>query len=139
MTTWPVTAARANFPMALNESSHRLIVGCRNPARLLVLDTETGKVVASMPCCSDTDDVFYDSRFHRIYVIGGEGSVSVFQQGDGDRYALLATVPTAPGARTALFVPSSNRIYVAQPHRRKQQAEIREYEMPETKSEVLRR
>jgi hypothetical protein len=95
------------------------------------LDTGSGKVIASLPCTGDTDDVFFDSRHRRVYVSGGEGSVSVFQQADPDHYTLLATVPTAPGARTALFVAATGRLYVAVPHRGKQPAEIRECRTPE--------
>jgi hypothetical protein len=118
--------------MALDEENHRLLVGCRKPARLVVLDTRSGKMVASHPCSGDTDDVFYDSHLRRVYVSGGEGSVSIFQQTDADHYSLLATVSTAPGARTSLFVPApAGRLYVAVPHRGKQPAEIREYATPE--------
>jgi hypothetical protein len=129
---WPMEAFQANFPMALDEANHRLLVGCRKPARLVVCDTRSGKLIASLPCVGDTDDVFYDGRLHRVYVSGGEGSVSVFQQADADHYNLLATAPTAPGARTSLFVPATNRLYIAVPHRNKQQAEIWEYKAPET-------
>ena len=128
---WPMEEFQANFPMALDETNHRLLVGCRKPARLVVFDTETGRVIASLSCTGDTDDVFYDGRLHRVYVSGGEGSISVFQQADADHYSLLTTVPTAPGARTSLFVSASRRFYVAVPHRSKQQAEIWEYRTPE--------
>ena len=128
---WPMEEFQANFPMALDEANDRLLVGCRNPARLVVLDTRSGKTVASQPCSGDTDDVFYDARLRRVYVSGGEGSVNIFQQSDADHYSLLATVPTAPGARTSLFVSAVSRLYVAIPHRGKQQAEIREYRTPE--------
>jgi len=128
---WPMEEFQSNFPLALDETSHRLLVGCRKPARLVVLDTDTGRVISSLACAGDTDDVFYDGGLHRVYVSCGEGSVSVFQQADADHYRLLATVPTAPGARTSLFVPSSRRLFVAVPHRSKQQAEIREYKTPE--------
>jgi DNA-binding beta-propeller fold protein YncE len=129
---WPMEEFQANFPMALDETSHRLLIGCRKPARLAVLDTETGKTVASFPCAGDTDDVFYDVRLRRVYVSGGEGSVSVFQQADADHYSLLATIPTASGARTSLFVSAAHRLYVAVPHRGTQQAEVWEYRTPET-------
>ncbi len=128
---WPMEEFQANFPMALDEENHRLLVGCRKPARLVVLNTRSGKVVDSQLCSGDTDDVFYDARRRRIYVSGGEGSLSVFQQTDADHYNLLATVPTAPGARTSLFVSAASRLYVAVPHRGKQQAEIWEYRTPE--------
>lgn len=129
---WPIGDLQANFPMALDEAHHRLLVGCRKPARLVLLDTESGKIVASQPCTGDADDLFYDDRVHRVYVSGGEGSVSVFQQTDADHYRLLSTIPTAPGARTSLFVPTIRRLFVAVPHRGTQQAEIREYSTGQT-------
>ena len=45
--TWAVSTAAANFPMALDEANHRLFVGCRHPAKVLVFDTATGKEIAS--------------------------------------------------------------------------------------------
>jgi DNA-binding beta-propeller fold protein YncE len=124
---WPIADSASNFPMALDEAHHRLLVGCRRPARLVVFDTVSGKTVAALPCTRDTDDLFYDARQRRVYVSGGEGAVSVFQQADADHYSLLATVPTAAGARTSLFVPEAERLYVAVPHRGKQRAAIWEY------------
>jgi DNA-binding beta-propeller fold protein YncE len=122
--TWPVLGARSNFPMALDEAHHRLFVGCRTPARLLVYDTVTGKPVASYATVGDTDDVFYDAARKRIYVCGGEGYLDVFAQDSPDRCTRIQHVPTAPGARTAMFVPELSRIYVAVPHRGDQEAEV---------------
>jgi len=124
VSTWPVQQAEANFPMALDEAHHRLLVGCRKPARLLVIDTESGKPVASHPCAGDTDDLFYDAKLQRVYVSGGEGAISVFDQTDADHYRPLATIPTAAGARTGLFVPATGCLYLAVPHRGSQKAEI---------------
>jgi len=121
---WPITTAKSNFPMALDETGHRLFVGCRKPARLLVLDTATGKEVASLDIIGDTDDLFYDPQSKRIYISGGAGSVSIVQQKDPDRYEVAATIPTAPGARTSLFVPELKRLFVAQPHRGKQESAV---------------
>jgi DNA-binding beta-propeller fold protein YncE len=131
--TWPVKAARANFPMALDEVHHRLFVGCRTPAKLLVIDTESGKTLATLDCCGDTDDVFYDESAQRVYVAGGEGCVSVFRQVDADTYKLVESIETAPGARTALFAPRIGQLFVAIPHRGNQRAEIRVYEVPSGK------
>ena len=121
---WPVNEAKANFPMALDEANHRLFLGCRKPAKLLVLDTSTGKQVAAVDITGDTDDVFYDAALKRLYVSGGAGSVTVVEQKDPDRYSVLATIPTAPGARTSLFVPELKRLYVARPHRGSQTAAL---------------
>jgi DNA-binding beta-propeller fold protein YncE len=134
MATWPVRDAKANFPMALDEASHRLFIGCRQPAKLLVIDTESGKPVASLDCCGDSDDVFYDRARKRIYISGGAGSISVFEQSDPDRYSLLAMIPTAPGARTSLLASDGGRLFVAVPHRGAQKAAIRLFQaVPEIK------
>ena len=121
---WPVKEAHSNFPMALDEANHRLFVGCRTPARLLVYDTESGKMVSSLAIVGDTDDVFYDTGSKRLYISGGEGYLDVFAQVSPDRYKLLMHTRTAPGARTSLFVPELKKIYVAVPHRGNQAAEI---------------
>jgi len=124
--TWPVPA-QSNFPMALDETNHRLILVTRRPARLIVLDTQTGKSVASIPAVGDSDDVFYDSARRRIYATGGEGFIDVFDLRGPDRYEPAGRIPTASGARTSLFVPELNRLYVAVPHRGNQKVEIRVY------------
>jgi DNA-binding beta-propeller fold protein YncE len=125
---WPVTSARSNFPMALDEPHHRLFVGCRGPARLLVFNTETGKEVASVEIVGDTDDLFYDAARSRLYVIGGQGFVDVLEQKDADHYNRIAHQATASGARTGLFVPEWGKLFVAVPHRGGQHSEVLVYE-----------
>ncbi len=132
LSTWPVKDARANFPMAFDEPHQRLLVGCRAPARLLVLDTtpgpkDAGRVVASLEISGDVDDIFEDRARHRFLLSCGAGFVDVVAQHDADRYERVAQVPTAAGARTSLFVPATGTLYVAVPHRGEQGAEIREY------------
>lgn len=127
LTKWAVTDPTANFPMALDEANHRLFAGCRKPARVLVLDMETGKQVALFPCPGDTDDLFFDMARKRLYVAGGEGYLEAFQQTSPDQYQSLGKIATASGARTGLFVPEWNRFCLAVPHRGNQQAEIRIY------------
>ena len=126
--TWPITTFQANFPMALDEANHRLFVGCRQPARLVVFDTSTGKPVTDLAISGDTDDLFYDARRKRLYVSCGEGFVDVIDQRDADHYQLRERVPTRPGARTAFFAPDSNEFYLAVPLRGNQEAEIRVYQ-----------
>ena len=111
---WSVPAA-ANFPMALDEAGRRLFVGTRAPAVLLVYDIDTGRVVARHPIGGDTDDLFFDAARRRVYVVCGEGRINVLHQDDPDHYALVATVKTAPRARTGLLVPEDGALYVAAP------------------------
>ncbi len=126
--TWPVVGAKSNFPMALDEANHRMFVGCRQPAKVLVYDTITGKQSGSFDIVGDTDDLFYDAPRKRLYVSGGEGYLDVFQEQDANRFARLAHIATAAGARTSLFVPEQNRLYLAVPHRGTQKAEVRIFE-----------
>jgi DNA-binding beta-propeller fold protein YncE len=128
MTSWPTAGATANFPMALDETHHRLFVGFRKPATLIVFDTESGKAVANLDSPGDADDIFYDDSRQRIYVSGGDGSIGIFQQNDADHYTTMTKIPTAAGARTSLFVPELSRFYLAVPHRGAQTAEVRVYE-----------
>jgi YVTN family beta-propeller protein len=125
--TWRVTAAGANYPMALDEANRRLFLGCRRPAKLLVYDTQSGTFVTAVDIVGDTDDLFYDSTQKRLYVIGGEGLITVLEQQDADHYRLVQKIPTAAGARTGLFVPELGKLFVAVPHRGAQRAEIRVY------------
>jgi DNA-binding beta-propeller fold protein YncE len=124
---WPLKEAAANFPMALDEANHRLFAGCRKPARVLVLNTETGKVTAQIPCPGDTDDLYYDAARKRLYVAGGEGFLEAFEQKGADQYQSMGKVATAPGARTGLYSPDLSLLILAVPHRGSQGAEIRVY------------
>jgi len=126
---WPVTQAAANFPMALDETDRRLFAGCRKPPKVLVFDTTSGKLVADLASTGDADDLFYDAARKRLYVSGGEGFISVFQQNGPDRYQALAKLATRSGARTSLFVPESSRLYLAVPLREGKEAEVRGYEV----------
>ena len=128
LSTWPLVGAESNFPMALDEGDHRIFVGCRRPAKVLIYDTATGKVVGSTDVVGDTDDLFYDSARKRLYVSGGEGFIDVFRLQDPDHLNRIARMATAAGARTSLLVPDQNRLYLAVPHRGNQQAEVRVYE-----------
>jgi hypothetical protein len=128
VTKWPVTSALKNYPMALDEANHRLLIGCRTPARMLAVDTETGKQMATVEIVGDTDDLFYDAARKRVYVIGGQGFVHVFEQKSADQYDRVAHYPTAPGARTGLFVPDWGKLFVAVPRRGEQRAEVLVFE-----------
>jgi hypothetical protein len=79
---------------------------------LVLLDAQSGVVRAKVETCGDADDVFFDAVHKRIYVSCGEGAIDVFDQTQGILQR-LARIVTSPGARTALFVPELDRLYVA--------------------------
>jgi YVTN family beta-propeller protein len=125
---WPITDALDNFPMALDEPNRRVFVACRRPARLLVLDMDSGHVLAQLPTVGDADDVFYDPIHARVYVIGGQGQVAVYGQQTPDRYSNIDAVATVAGARTGLFVSEWDRLFVAVRDFAGHPAEVRIYQ-----------
>lgn len=118
----------ANYPMALDEANHRLFVVSRFPARLLIFDTNTGKVIHSLSAVGDCDDVFYDKKRKKIYASGGEGAISVFEQQDADHYKEDARIATVKGARTSFFSPELDRFYLAVRRQGSEPARIQIYE-----------
>jgi hypothetical protein len=109
--SWPIDNG-SNFPMALDESSGRLFVGFRNPAQLRVFSMRDGSPVATVDSCGDTDDLFFDAKRQRVYLSCGDGYLDVFEA-QGDVYRRLAHIPTISGARTSLFIPEVDRLFVA--------------------------
>jgi YVTN family beta-propeller protein len=124
---WPLKGVGGNFPMAMDEANGRLFIGCRSPAKLLVLDTGSGNVVAALDCVGDADDVFYDPSRHRVYVSGGGGRIDVFERTGADHFQLISQTPTATGARTSFLVASPGALYLAVPHLLFREAELRVY------------
>jgi hypothetical protein len=125
---WPMEKFQANFPMALDAANHRLFVGCRKPARLVVLDTTTGKPVTDLAISGDTDDLFYDAARKRLYTSCGEGFIDTIEQSSPDTCKRISKLPTAPGARTSFFSSDLDRLYLAVPDRGAHHAEIRVYQ-----------
>jgi YVTN family beta-propeller protein len=124
---WTLGLSFANYPMALDQANQRLFVGCRLPARLVVIDTTSGQIVRALPTVGDADDVFYDEKRRCVYVVGGEGEIEVIRQQSPDVYQPAGRTVTASGARTGYWWPSSDRLYVAAPSRGGQTAAVLVY------------
>jgi DNA-binding beta-propeller fold protein YncE len=115
VTKWDLGGTAANFPMVLDETNHRVFIGTRKPSRLVVFDMATGKIVASLPSAGDMDDIFYDAVRSRIYIAGGEGFVSVFQQKGPDHYEAMGKFASSIGCRTGTWYVARDRLYLAAP------------------------
>lgn len=127
--SWGTGGAQANYPMALDEPNRRLFVACRQPARLLVLTTDTGALVTQLATAGDCDDLFYDAPHQRLYASGGEGVIAVVRQRDRDHYEEVARIPTTSGARTSLLVPDLGTLFLAVRQQGSQAAGIGVYEV----------
>jgi len=126
---WTIPGIQKDVAIALDEKGHRLFLGVRTPASIVVLDSDSGAVVASVPTVATLDGLAFDSATRRIYTSGGEGFVDVTQQIDADHYEHIARIPTGPIARTSVFVPDWRRLYVAVPRDNERGAELRVLEV----------
>src|SRR4030081_633405 len=111
--TWPIKEAEQNAPVAFDEPNKRLFVIARKPGKLIVLNADTGASIASFKEPERCDQVIWDAANRRIYALGGEGYIGVFQQKNADQYEELARVTSAQGAKTGILVPYPKRLYVA--------------------------
>jgi DNA-binding beta-propeller fold protein YncE len=130
VTTWPITLAKVNVTMALDEQRQRLFVGCRD-GKLVVLDTNTGSELQSLPITPGVDDTIYDPATKRIYAIGG-GFVDVYDQITLDKYVSRGSIPTDSKAKTGRLVPQLNRLFVAAPQDGAKSARIQIFEPTNT-------
>lgn len=126
---WKIDSATANFPMALDAVNNRLFIGCRKPAKLLVINSETGKTISSFHIDSDTDDIFYNGSSKQIYISCGGGYIDVIKQTGSDKYEILSKIESRSGARTSLFVPELNQLIVAAPSRSGKEAQLMIYQV----------
>lgn len=126
---WPITGGPVPHAAGIDLVHHRLFVGSRmkphigevggghqyEPGKLVVINTETGKVVQALDSVGGADNVDFDQATGRVYFTGTTGTVAVFQQKDPDHYALLGKIPTGAIAKSGLWVPELKRFYAAVP------------------------
>jgi DNA-binding beta-propeller fold protein YncE len=123
---WKLTGAADNVPMAYDGGHHKLYVACRTPATLIELDGASGTELSRASTGEGADDLFYDAKLGRVYVISGAGEVDTFDV-NGTTIKAVGVTRTSPGAKTALFVPSQSALYVGVPPTGSKPAEIRIY------------
>jgi len=129
MATWPIgQEAKHNVAMAFDEAAHRLFISTSNPEKLIILNSDSGAIVASLPCGHMVDDMAYDANTKRIYLTGSD-FIDVFQQKDPDHYELVGQVPSSFRAKTAILVPQLKRFYLAVPRHENKSAEVRIFQV----------
>ena len=127
--TWPIgQEAKHNVAMAFDEAAHRLFISTSNPEKLIILNSDSGAIVASLPCGHMVDDMAYDVNTKRIYLTGSD-FIDVFQQKDPDHYELVGQVPSSFRAKTAILVPQLKRYYLAVPRHDDKSAEVRIFQV----------
>jgi DNA-binding beta-propeller fold protein YncE len=133
---WPVAPAQQNAMVALDEAQHRLYVVCRadlkgNPAgKVVVMNSDDGKVVATQEAPARVDQVLYDVTDHRLYVPGGQGFTAIYDTSDANHLRIVAKVTTAPGAKTGIMLPDKKLALAASPGDTKAMAKVLYFSIP---------
>jgi DNA-binding beta-propeller fold protein YncE len=119
---WPITGGPQPHVAGLDTAHHRLFMGSRlqgghqgEPGKLVVINTDTGKVVQVLDSVGGADEIFYDAPTGRIYFSGSTGTIAVFKEQDPDQYELLGKVPTGAIAKSGMWIPELKRYYSAVP------------------------
>ncbi|TAM80596.1 MAG: hypothetical protein EPN47_15155 [Acidobacteria bacterium] len=112
--TWPVTMGKRNVAMALDQATHRLFVACRSGV-IVVLDSETGKELQTLPIGTGVDDLIFDPASKRIYAACGSGAIAVYGEDGPDHYTHLGDVASAQGGKNEVLVPQMNRLFITVP------------------------
>jgi DNA-binding beta-propeller fold protein YncE len=109
---WPLAPGAAATALALDNANHRLLSGCRSK-NLMVLDSDTGAIVANLPIGGGVDAIALDVEHKRAYVGCGQGVVTVVSWTDANHYQVDATIPTQVGAKTLAYDPQRERLYLS--------------------------
>jgi DNA-binding beta-propeller fold protein YncE len=108
---WTVPAEAEPSAMAIDAAGHRLFVGCGNK-QLVVMDSGSGNVIATLPIGGGVDAAVYDPVGKRVFASCGDGTMTVIDQASANAYSVEETVPTEKGARTMGFDPTTNTAYL---------------------------
>ncbi len=108
---WDTPGCAGARGAAVDAAAQRAFVSCVNGV-MLVLDTQTGRVIATLPIGRGSDAAAYDAKTHRVFSSNGEGTLSVFREADADHFIKEEDSPTAPGARTMAVDPTTGRVFV---------------------------
>jgi DNA-binding beta-propeller fold protein YncE len=128
LTSWPLTLGKVPVGLAMDESAHRLFVGCRSEV-IVVVDSASGKEISSVPISKGIDGMTFDPATKRIYSEANTGAIDVYEETDADHYRSLGTTPTGSPAKPGLLVPELNRYFVAAPQHDNMDAAILEYKV----------
>jgi DNA-binding beta-propeller fold protein YncE len=129
--TWPITKGKTNMAIALDVIQHRLYIGCRDAdvhGTIVVIDTQTGKEVESLPIGGWVDYMAYDSKRNRIYASCGVGEVYTYQKQKDGSHRQLPPTDTAVMAKTAFYSPELDRFFVTVPHLGGTTAQVRVFQ-----------
>jgi YVTN family beta-propeller protein len=110
--TWPLVPGEEPTGMAIDRAHHRLFVGCHNKL-MAMLDSDTGKIVATVPIGAGVDACAFDDATQLAFASCGDGTITIAKEETPEKLTVVQTLPTERGARTMALDPSTHRIYTA--------------------------
>jgi len=108
---WPLGSCERPGTMAIDQKNARLFIGCGNHL-MVVLDSNDGRLFATLPIGEGRDQAEFDPETGLVFSSNGEGTVTVIRQESPDKYSVLETVKTAPGARTMALDLKTHKIFL---------------------------
>ena len=109
---WPIAPAAAPAPIAMDREHRRLFVAGREPAMMVVMNADDGKVIQSFPISDGADAEVYDAKSGLVFVSTREGWVHIFHEDSPDQYSEAGKVKTEFGAKTMAYDSKTDRIFV---------------------------
>lgn len=109
---WPLAPCESPSSMAIDRSNGRLFIGCRNHL-FVVVDTGTGKVIATAPIGDHVDASAFDADRGLVFNSCGDGTIWAFHQDSPDKYTHVQTVQTQPSAKTMALDPKTHRLFLS--------------------------
>ncbi len=108
---WPVAPGEEPSGIALDAAHHRLFAGCHNKM-MAMLDTETGKVIATVPIGERVDGCAFDDALQLAFASCGDGTTTIAKEETPQKLTVVQTLQTERGARTMTIDPQTHRIYL---------------------------
>ena len=107
---WPLSPCEEPTGLAMDTEHHRLFSACHNQ-RLIVMNSENGKVVTSLPIGKGVDAAAFDPATQLVFTSNGEGTLTVIHENSPDSFSVVDTVATQKSARTMALDPGKHRVY----------------------------
>lgn len=109
---WKLSPGEEPTGLAIDTETHRLFSVCHNE-RMIILDSDNGKVVSQMPIGKRVDGVVFDPSSRRVFSSNGEGTVTIVEEISANEFMVIETVRTEPGARTIALDPKTHHVFVS--------------------------
>jgi YVTN family beta-propeller protein len=111
---WSSAPGEGGTGLECDAVHHRLFSACGNNM-MVVLDSDTGKVITTATCGEDPDGIAFEAKTGRVFVPAADGTLTIIQQASADKYTVLGTLPTSNGAKTIGLDEKTGRVILCAP------------------------